>query len=936
MCGLLSIAFRQRPSVMRFAILPLLYLFALPATAQQEASFDPVAALARIENARLDLNVLSTSQDALSALANDLEALDRQAQRCSERAEAEFNALESNFILLDEIEQLDDFPDLFARRVEVRRQRDESKGRQATCDTVRSEADALLGRVAELRADLSERFLYESRPSLSALLIDLPNRWQRWRDSLRNSFTLKLNPGFSHSGLLLALFLAGLGGGVVGIWIRRLFSRWYLAGATQSGAPELRFLFPKPLAHYAPLILQGVLLSIVLALGLSNASADLPVMRLALALVLFAAACVIIEWATGPLSPSANVKGLIPDHVKPLRRRLYVLALVLVTTYVLTGQDWMQQRSVATDAFLNVLVLGALGLTMLGALFYLRRIPGLRGRFGVVRYAAMAAILVGLLSLILGYQNFAAFLINGVVQTVIALIFLWISLWLTVTAFESLASGDSALARNIGDTLGHSSDRPNSVVGFMQLAIDVLIWAFFGLFLVNVWDSSGTAGDGISRLFMEGGEIGKLSLRPLDILTGIVTFAGLIILTNWVRRWIDRRWFHSLGLDRGARDALVTLIGYVGFVVAALIGLSVASIDLSGLTFVVTALAVGIGFGLQAITSNFVSGLILLLERPIKAGDFVTVGDVEGFIRQIRIRATEIETLDDQNVLVPNSELVSGRVTNWVLRDPRGRIQITVGVAYGSDVELVRDLLVEIARQHPEVISDGSAPAPRALFMTFGESSLDFELRVRIRRIERRYTVQSDLNFSIYAAFSENNIGIPFPQRDIHIIDRQASAATPIEPSKKQAKTPRARDEITRSQKHKVTIEATIEAVWSALTNEERVTRWLESEVDMTARIGGTVTIRRANDTVIRGRIDMFMPPRKLRLVIEPPEGDEPLSSGPIMEAIQLSQDRDEVLVEVLVTGIPASEDWAQYSRLTEDRWTNGLKQLKNLVEKNV
>ena len=188
-------------------------------------------------------------------------------------------------------------------------------------------------------------------------------------------------------------------------------------------------------------------------------------------------------------------------------------------------------------------------------------------------------------------------------------------------------------------------------------------------------------------------------------------------------------------------------------------------------------LAVGIGFGMQEIAGNFVSGLILLFERPIRAGDFVTVGEIQGFVRSIRIRATEIETLDNQNVLVPNSELVSGRVTNWVLRDTYGRLIIKVGVAYGSDVELVRDILERVARDHSEVITDGTAPAPRALFMEFGDSSLNFELRVRVKHIERRFSIKSDLNFAIDAAFRDAGVTIPFPQRDIHIISPSDPAA---------------------------------------------------------------------------------------------------------------------------------------------------------------
>ena len=145
------------------------------------------------------------------------------------------------------------------------------------------------------------------------------------------------------------------------------------------------------------------------------------------------------------------------------------------------------------------------------------------------------------------------------------------------------------------------------------------------------------------------------------------------------------------------------------------------------------------------------------------------VGNTEGYIKQIRIRATQIQTFDRADVIVPNSELISGQVTNWMLHDSRGRARIPVGVAYGSDTQKVKQLLLTIANEHPDVVTDGSSPVPKVIFRGFGDSALDFELRCFIRNIDSRLDVISDLNFAIDAAFRENNIQIPFPQRDLHV-----------------------------------------------------------------------------------------------------------------------------------------------------------------------
>jgi small-conductance mechanosensitive channel len=205
------------------------------------------------------------------------------------------------------------------------------------------------------------------------------------------------------------------------------------------------------------------------------------------------------------------------------------------------------------------------------------------------------------------------------------------------------------------------------------------------------------------------------------------------------------------------------------FVIAALAALSVAGFNFGNIAIIAGALSVGIGFGLQNIVNNFVSGLILLFERPIRRGDWVQVGTTEGYVQDIRIRSTRIQTFDRSDVIVPNSELISNQVTNYMLGDVRGRAIVRVGVAYGSDVEKVRDILTRVAEEHELVVLDGTSPEPTVLFRGFGDSSLDFELRVHLYEIDRRLSTISDLNFAIDKAFREEGVEIPFPQRDVHV-----------------------------------------------------------------------------------------------------------------------------------------------------------------------
>ena len=514
-----------------------------------------------------------------------------------------------------------------------------------------------------------------------------------------------------------------------------------------------------------------------------------------------------------------------------------------------------------------------------------------------------------------------------------ALFVLWLLFWLVDVALDYLIEQDTPSAIQIRKSLGVTDKGSRTGLGFMQLIADLILWIGFIVYMIHVWDDSGTTLDELYELIVIGVTFGAVEIVPLKIVSGILLFAGIIIVIGWMKRWIDRRWLQHIVIERGARDAIITLFGYVGFIVAVVIALALAGVDLGGLALVSGALALGIGLGMQEIANNFVSGLILLFERPIRAGDFVTVGEVEGFVRRIRIRATEIETLDNQNVLVPNSELVSGRVTNWVLRDTHGRLQIKVGVAYGSDVEKVRDILEAVSREHPEVITDGRAPAPRALFMGFGDSSLDFELRVRIQRIERRFSVVSDLNFAIDAAFREAGVTIPFPQRDLHIVsypDHKAPAEAPVESKTDRPSMPI--EPLTRSHREEMETACEIQEVWTALTDIDAINRWLAREGSMSAHIGGPFELALRDGYDIRGRIDVFMPPRRLRMALMPMQEESPLPTGPITIELILRTIGDKTLLTVIVAGIPDSEDWEEYFRLSVDRWKNAFAELKRDV----
>ncbi|WP_176085161.1 mechanosensitive ion channel domain-containing protein [Martelella sp. HB161492] len=272
--------------------------------------------------------------------------------------------------------------------------------------------------------------------------------------------------------------------------------------------------------------------------------------------------------------------------------------------------------------------------------------------------------------------------------------------------------------------------------------------------------------------------LGSITISLGGILLAIILFVAGYLLTRWFQKWFDDNVLLRSRADPGVRNSVKTGINYLGILLAVLVAISAAGVNLSSLALVASALSIGIGFGLQTIVQNFVSGLILLIERPFKVGDWIVSGTTEGFVKRISVRATEIETFQRQSIIVPNSELINASVGNWTHHNHMGRSEIAVGVSYSSDPRKVMDILLELAKAHPLVLAN---PEPMVIFNGFGDSSLDFELRVYLADVFNGIPVRNDLRVAIFERFRKENIEIPFPQRDLHIItDRDGEEAAAL------------------------------------------------------------------------------------------------------------------------------------------------------------
>ncbi|MGK2944400.1 MAG: mechanosensitive ion channel domain-containing protein [Desulfuromonadales bacterium] len=458
---------------------------------------------------------------------------------------------------------------------------------------------------------------------------------------------------------------------------------------------------------------------------------------------------------------TATIAGtiLVVAMIEIPRRRRLIRALAVI--YLLS--EALKVSGLPTPAYqLYEVILCAVAAPMCFWLAQSRRRqqPDRFGFYVVSLYMISLFALVGLVTALQGFSTLSIQLVDAVLGTIILLFMVRMSIHLADGGINELLYLNWVKKRTFIRLLGISTAER------MKTLARIFILVNAGLFLPVVWNLYNSVDEVMAGILGLKYTIGEFSISVyMVVMVALVIY--LTSLVSWILQALaDAHYMSPRMMDFGVKTAMKRLLHYALFSVGFFIAVSMAGLELQKFAIIAGALGVGIGFGLQNIVNNFVSGLILLFERPVKVGDTINIDDQWGTITRIGLRSTIFETLDRAEIIVPNSELISQKVINWTFTTHISRIVLTVGVAYGSPLNKVLGILMRVAQEHPDILNE---PESSAIFTGFGDSSIDFELRVWVSDINKRLRIKSELGLAIDSAFREENITIPFPQRDLHL-----------------------------------------------------------------------------------------------------------------------------------------------------------------------
>jgi small-conductance mechanosensitive channel len=693
----------------------------------------------------------------LGAAMGEVTALRTKAAQCQQAAQGALDQTQTALAALGKQPEHES-ADLAKTRKSIEAYKAKAANSLAECRLDVVIADMLVARIDQSQKSLLAEHLTRRGESLIALARENLAHPQVWMKAAAGLMT-----GESGRGRLIDLGLIVLAAATMGALLGRWAGERLRLRVDRPPAPrftlEVGHGLASAFARYAAFWTAAIIVAGAFAAkNAAAAEADVATTTAAMGVAGFLSAKIVIFGFLAPPPPARQVSGLPDPLARSFARRLSVLAATVTIGLVLFLDPLRQTLPFYAYDFARAIFVTVLAINLGWLTWLLGHVPQLP-RTG---YKLRLGLLAGLGAIVaaewLGYRNLSTYLLHGILESSIVGAGLWVANAVVNEVCAGLDGARGGWTAGLRRAMGLGAEEGFPGLVWLRLLLLAVLTGGAGLLLLRAWGLSNAGTELVLGYLTDGVAIGDMHVIPAKVLTGLLVFAVLLGSARWLKDWTETKWLSHSHMDRGARDAAGTMIGYVGFVLAALTGLSAAGVSLANLAMIASALSVGIGFGLQNIVSNSVAGFILLFERPIKSGDWVVVGSTEGYVKRIRIRATEIRTFEQSDVTVPNSDLITGHVKNWTLRDHLGQAVVPISVPHGSDTELVRRLLLDIARAHPGIVGSSQHDPTKVLFRSFGDSALNFELHFIVRNVEERLDAISDVNFAIDKAFREHGI----------------------------------------------------------------------------------------------------------------------------------------------------------------------------------
>ncbi len=687
----------------------------------------------------------------------------------------------------------------------------EAKSQISLADLTIARASALESRIGSVQRSQLRELLLEQGPLpynpdgllqipgiIQSFFTTIAQAAATWWNALPE--TQRQFGGILFPGVLIVIGLA------LAWWLRRSVLRRFGPYPTADVPPYSRRL----LGAIADGIARGILPAVVLAVIILRTRTEGAVFHndfgsilglAAQSILIFVMATALPHAALSPDDPNWRLTLLSPEQARRILGLLTPLALLFCIDEFVTraGMEIAPMQGILTLQFMATWTLfmnlsqGALALALLRPSLWIvpndpepiqtepdeadaiqeedageaddqpRRGGGRRLFWRALHAVLILITIVGAVAPALGYTNLGNYLLNNMLGSAILVSILYI---LRGVFREGIAylTGSTIVRENLA--LQHKTRSRLKFTARFLLDLTIVLLGIS--LLAPNWGISDTDLMRTARTALSGLQIGNVSISVIDIAMAIGVFFIVLALIRALKRALAEKILPETEIEESLRHTITAGIGYIGFVFATGIAVAVAGVDLTNVALIAGALSVGIGFGLQNIVNNFVSGLILLIERPIKVGDWVVVGPNEGFVQQINMRATEIETWQKASVIIPNADLLSTALKNWTHHDKIGRIDIPIGVALDSDIDRVCAVLLEIARAHPRC---RKLPEPMALVMGVGESRIDLELRLFTSDIVWVVWIASDIRKEILRRFPAERIVIPYAQRVVHMVE---------------------------------------------------------------------------------------------------------------------------------------------------------------------